>query len=101
MEILFKTYFLIFWGLVWGLIYIIWLLSSKRNDDINSLDFGAVLFSAISIIGGFKLIWLTLNASIKMGSNFDTDKIYTAYGGICVIWISIRAIYMKLKNNVR
>jgi hypothetical protein len=98
-EEIFKTYFLILWGIIWGIIYCITLTVQNRRSEIDILDFGAVWFSAISLLGGFKLIWITYNTAKHVGLNFDSDSLYTCYGGICVIWLSIRGIAIKFKNE--
>lgn len=96
LNFLFKTYFLIVWGLFFGLIYIITLLIKKKSKEISLYDFITVLTLSISVIIGFRLIYNIFINSYLKNTNLDMDNIYIVIGGITVIWNSIRNILKKL-----
>lgn len=71
------------------------LIYQKRSDQINLSEVGSVFFASSSIGGGTKLIYSTL---LFLNVNLiESDKLYTIYGGFCVIWISFSALKRKLK----
>jgi hypothetical protein len=92
---IFSTRFVVLFGACFVFAYMIILSFQKRSKDITLPDIGGVFFASASIIGGFKLMYTTivlLNAHI-----IETDKVYTIYGGFCVIYISLRTLYSKVK----
>lgn len=100
MEEIFKTYFLIIWGVGWGLAYLIFLCihHQKKLIDLTLSGFFAVILSSTSIIGGFRLIYITFTNAIKDGHTGEMDKIYTIFGGAAIIWLAISNLYKKFAN---
>jgi hypothetical protein len=96
---IFTTWFVIAFGLVLMVIYIIWLTSTNRNKNINLADAGSVFFQGSSIIGGSKLMYTTFLALLNSpNGEISADKIYIFYGGMCVIYISALTLYKKVSN---
>jgi len=101
MEItfLFKTYFLIAWGFLWGLVYCAALISDGRKGTVSSIDFIAVALSSISFISGFKLIFMTFTTAVHLNTELEMDKVFTSYGGFCVMWIGVRGVYARIRRQ--
>ena len=98
MDIIFKTYFVILFGLTLVIIYMLILYSKNRKEEINLPDIGSVWFQGSSMIGGLKLIVLTFLPLLNVThNNIETDKVITIYGGFCVLYISARTLYGKIK----
>jgi hypothetical protein len=95
MDFLFKTYFLIIWGLLWGLFYIIVYFIYRQKDKINIIDFSTIGLNSISLIIGFKLIYLTFVASFQEFTDLKIEDIYTAYGGALIMWVSTKNVIKK------
>jgi len=96
---IFSTQFVIIFGAFFGLAYILILIFTKRTTNINVPDIGGVFFSSSSIIGGLKLICTTIILLNDKATSIETDKVYTIYGGFCVIYISFRTLYSKIKTE--
>lgn len=94
MEFLFKTSAIVIFGVFITLAYIVILILKKRTSEIDLLQLGSVFFSSSSIVGGFKLIYTTFNL---LNNTIESDKMYTIYGGFCVIYISVNSLYKKVK----
>ncbi len=98
-DFVFKTYFICIWTIFFGLVYLVVLLLQKRAKEINMLDFTSVAISSSSVIGGFKLMYVTFVNAYNSQVYLETDKLYTVYGGCLIIWLSIRTIYSKIKKQ--
>ena len=98
-QFLFRTWFFIVVALVSGIIFIIVAIAKKVPlKDSHLLDFGAVGFNTLSVLGGLKLAGLTLSLAYSTDQNLDMNGIYTTYGGIAVIWLSIKNLSKKYKD---
>jgi hypothetical protein len=95
MDFLFKAYFLLIWGFVWGLLYIIVYIIYRQQNKINIIDFSTIGFSSISLIIGFKLIYLTFVSSYQGYADLKMEDIFTAYGGALVMWVSTKNVIKK------
>jgi len=67
----------------------------KRMHEIHLAEIGSVFFSSSSIIGGLQLMYSTIN--LLTAGVIESDKLYTIYGGFCVVWISCAGYKAKLK----
>lgn len=98
-DFLFRTWFFIVVALLSGIIFIIVALVKKVPlKDSHLLDFGAVGFNTLSVLGGIKLAGLTLKLAYSTDQILDMNSIYTTYGGIAVIWLSIKNLTKKYKD---
>jgi hypothetical protein len=98
MDFVFKTQFVLVWTIIWGVIYMIALFLQNRSKDINLPDFMGAAFASASLIGGLKLMYNTYNYVIPLDKGIDMDHVYTAYGGLCVVWLSVRNYWGKCKK---
>jgi len=96
MNAIFTTATIIFIGVLITVSYVIVLYFPSRINDINLKGIGNVFFSASSIIGGLKLICVTY---LLLNDNMiESDKVYTIYGGFCVVYLSASNLYKRLKR---
>jgi hypothetical protein len=66
-------------------------------QEVNLEEIGAVFFATASLCGGTKLMYATfllLDPGI-----IESDKIYTAYGGFCVAWVSFQKLKEKISSG--
>lgn len=95
MILSFNTLTTLLGGCVLLIVYIIVLALQRRVHEINLSEIGSVFFSSSSIISGLKLIYSTID--LLSANIVESDKLYTIYGGFCVIWISFTGYRTKLK----
>ena len=95
-ELFFKTWFLIIVGIGSGITLLIhrWKRDGQLNDA-GLLDFGSIAFNTLSVLGGLRLCGIALKTAYVAGQSVVMNAIYTVYGGIAVIWLSIKNISKK------
>jgi hypothetical protein len=103
------TYLLYFLGVISSLrfavslalvglaMYILTLCNQKRLPTASLQDGIGMMVHFVSIIGGLKLILKVLSASAQ-DVTYEMDKLYSAYGGVAILWIATVSICKKLKN---
>ncbi|MDP4117412.1 MAG: hypothetical protein Q8903_14855 [Bacteroidota bacterium] len=95
---MFTTWFVIIFGALLMIVYIIWLIASGKFKQLNIADAGSIFFQGSSIIGGLKLMVTTFITQFNTPtSEISADKVYVFYGGICVIYISIATLCNKVR----
>jgi len=95
MYISFNTLEIFRFGCILLVVYIIVLAFQKRLAEIGLAEIGGVFLSSSSIMGGSKLIYSTL--TILNDNTIESDKIYTIYGGFCVVWVSVISYRQKIQ----
>lgn len=94
MYISFNTLGIFHFGCILLTVYIIVLAFQKRLAEIELAEIGGVFLSSSSIMGGSKLIYSTL--SLLNDNTIESDKIYTIYGGFCVVYVSVMSYRQKI-----
>lgn len=96
LDFFYRTWFLIVLGCISGLIYLAfrWRKSNKLEDE-HLLNFGSVAFNSLSVIGGLRLCGGALKTAYDTNQVMDMNNMYTVYGGIAVIWLSVKTINKK------
>jgi hypothetical protein len=98
-QFLSHTWFFILIAFLSGIVFILAVVAKKVPiKDSHLLDFGAVGFNTLSIIGGIKLAGITFSNAYSTNQNLDMNSIYTIYGGIAVIWLSLKNVSKKYKD---
>lgn len=88
LEFLCRTDVLISTGAILSAVFIIKRKCKKQETEF--LDVSTLFLSVLSIIAGLKLIVNNLTSD-----EYTTDAVFTAYGGLAIIWMTIRNVYKK------
>lgn len=83
-----RTDVLIITGAVLSAIFV--MKRKYKSQDMEFLDVSTIFISVLSIIAGLKLIVNNLTSD-----EYTTDAIFTAYGGLAIIWMTVRNVYKK------
>lgn len=99
MENIFRTEVVIYLGVFFVIVYIIVIGRTKGFKALELENILAVFVSGSSIMGSSKLIFNTIvSAHLIQQNTIETDELYIIGGGFCVIWISIKSLYKKIKS---
>ncbi|WP_031528609.1 hypothetical protein [Dyadobacter crusticola] len=90
-----SPFFTACWTGLGGIVYVAVLIFQCRREQINSLDFGASCFQFLSLLNGSKQIIGVYQYYYSYAKTFELDRLYLAYGGLCVMWIA----YIGLKKR--
>lgn len=91
-----NTYNILIFGCLLVIIFIGIMIYQKRPHEIELIELSRVFFASSSIGGGLKLIYSTI--AILNDSLIESDKLYTIYGGFCVVWISVNSLKKKINQ---
>jgi hypothetical protein len=92
-----NTFTVLLLGGVLLLVYLMASIYQKRFHEVNLEEIGAVFFATTSLCGGTKLMYTTL--LLLDPGTIESDQIYTAYGGFCVVWVSVRKLKEKINSG--
>ena len=96
LDYFYRTWFLILVGCLSGLVYLFFRWrKGKKLEDEHLLNFGSVAFNSLSVIGGLRLCGGAFKTAYDTNQVMDMNNMYTVYGGIVVIWLSVKTINKK------
>jgi hypothetical protein len=75
------------------LLYAFLFLKEKKHQELDLANAVIVFLAWASLIGGFRVLFLSFNKSICNPT--EIEQVYIFIGGLAVVWTSLMELYKK------